>query len=548
MKTIVAIFADFERTFWGGRSRLCDELAGTPVVHRTLRRAAQVSRAAACCLLVQPRDEQIARRAVGEIAQNERLEVLPADDGVRARRELIRSARKWNLDSWRGGPLCATWFDEFIEPRCAAQVLDVYAADAVLCLEAAQAVLDVDLADAMIAHAERYAGEAPLVFTQAPPGLAGIVLTREQTQELLAQNIPVGILLGYRPELARPDPITRPDCMRVASAVAQTQARFVADTQSAFERLGALLARGNEPRDAGELCRDIAERGDGRSVRLPVEVEIELTTSDPLPLTCLRPRGEHAPTRQPADVQAIARVARELAAQDDRLIFLGGHGDPLTHPHFAAVCQAIRRENVLGLAAATTLVELSDENLEALLQSRVDLLEVQIDAATPKGYARLHGRDAFEQVLANIERIQSLRQQRACPQPIVVPSITRCAATLPEIEEFYDRWIRVTGAALIRTYDTYCGALPADAVSGVAPPVRGPCRRLDRRMMLLADGRATLCAEDVVGAASIGSWVEQPIERLWRGAALESARTRHATKSWSELPAICGKCNEWFRP
>ncbi len=547
MKAVIAIFADFEQTFWGTRSRLRESLAGAPLIQHTLRRAAQIDYAAPRVLVVQPRDAPLAQASIDEAGLRERIRMLPIDDGRRARPGLLRAARKWNLDSWRGGPLCTTWFDEFIEPTLVARLLSQTQAQAALCLCAAQPLLDAPLAGAMLAHQERNHAEAALTFTQAPPGLAGIVLTDEQAAELVAHNVPVGILLGYRPELPRPDPITRVECLRIPSGVAQTRARFVADTQAACMRIADWLTRAGGQASAADLCADVARGGDGRALRLPVEIELELTTEDPLPESTLRPRGSRVPRRNLSDLAALERIAREYAQLDDRLLLLGGHGDPLLHPQFADACAQIKQSGVFGLAVSSTLVELSEAALEALL-SGVDLLEVRLDATTRGAYERLHRRDAFEQVLANIERIQQARLQRACPQPIVIPSLTRCHATLDQLEAFYDHWIQITGAALLQTYNRYGGLMPTDPISPAHPPLRSGCRRLANRMMLLADGATTLCAEDVRGVHPIGDWRVSTLAALWNGPARQSLRALHAAHQFAALPQLCQACEEWFRP
>jgi len=194
----------------------------------------------------------------------------------------------------------------------------------------------------------------------------------------------------------------------------------------------------------------------------------------------------------------------------------------------------------------TPLVELSDEAFDGLL-GNVDVLEVRIDADNAGTYRSVHGADAFERVLANIERIQAARRARRIAQPVVACSLTRCAATLPEVEPFFDRWIRATGWAVIRGFSEYCGVLPADSLLGTTPAVRGPCRRLWRRMMLLADGRAVLCAQDVAGAVMLGSWLETSLSDLWRGAVLEAAREAHSAASLGDYP-LCARCREWHRP
>ncbi len=547
MRFVAAVFADFAETFLGGASQLLTRLGSRSVLGHTLARLMRVAGVERRCLFVRPRDADVAKATVEELGLADEIDVVALDEGARPRRRLLRCARKWNLEAWRGSPLGTTWFDEYVEPLCVARVLDHYECEGVLCLDGHQPALDADIATQMIAHQRENDAEARFVFTQAPPGIAGIVLRRDVTRELVEQQYPVGLLLSYRPEMPQMDPITRQSCLRIAAEVAQTPARATADTRRSRELLAQAFSELGEDCDAPTLCAWLREDGHDRAGPLPAEVELELTTEDPLPETTLRPRGDRVPRRQLEDLDAVERLARQLAAYDDRLLFLGGHGDPLRHPRFPEICRQIRAAGVCGLGVGTTLVEPSASALSALVDNGVDVVEVRLDANSPATYQAVHNADAFERVLSNIDRIQAARRERQSPPPVVICSLTRCAATLAESEAFFEHWIQTTGWAVIRGYNEYGGLLPPDSLLATRPPTRGPCRRLDTRMMLLADGRAVLCAQDISGETAFGSWNSEALADLWRGKALDAARESHSRLAFGDRP-FCARCGEWFRP
>lgn len=546
MKTVAAVFADFDHTFWGGRSQLETELGGRSILAHTLARLDRVEGPSARCVVVRPEHAQKARAAIASLALSDRIEVLSTDDGRRRRRELIRSARKWNFESWRGSPLGTTYFDEFCDAYAIARVVDQHQAQAVLCLDGHMPLLDVNIASAMLRHAEDHP-ETGFTFTQAPPGIAGLLLRRETVRDVLQRDIPVGLLMSYRPETPRIDLITRPECLPIDATIFQTAARLTGDMRHSLALLRTLVEKLGATCAAPAVFEQIRRDAPSRAARLPLEVTLELTTDDPLPETTLRPRGASVPGRSMTSLARVEALARELAEDDDRLVVLGGHGDPLLHPGFAHVCAVLRGAGVFGIGVETTLVELSDESLAGLLDARVDVVEVRLDAITRETYARVHGADHFERVLANLARIEAERVRRQSPQPIVLCSLTRCAATLPEMEAFFDHWIRASGGAVLRGYSRFCGALPPDVLLTLTPPVREPCRRISRRLTLLADGRVPLCDEDARGETSIGDWQAQSLAEIWSGRPMQQARTAHAGLSLQQY-APCTRCDEWFRP
>lgn len=269
--------------------------------------------------------------------------------------------------------------------------------------------------------------------------------------------------------------------------------------------------------------------------------QIDLLAEDP------GARGDRVPHRRLDDLDAIAWLAEQLAEYDDRLVFLGGHGDPLAHLRFAEACRLLRSAGVYGIGVGTPLVELTEENLEALFANEIDVVEVRLDAHSAATYERVHKRDGFARVEANIERIEHLRKHRQAPRPIVVCSLTRSATTLAEMEAFFDGWIRRIGSAVIHGYNDYCSRLPPDSLLAPVPPVGVPCRRLSTRLMLLADGTISLCAQDFWGAVGLGNWTTGSLRGTWTGATLQAVRQSRARLELETLPA-CVRCTEWFRP
>ena len=547
MKIVAAVFADFVDSAPGGPSQLRTPLAGSSILAHTLRRLARVEGVAARCLYVRPRDQAAAEEVLQEAGLVGQIELLADDPGNRARRELTQAARKWCLDAWRGTPLGITWFDEFVDPPTVARVINHYRCHAILCLDGHQPVFDPQIASAMVAHLKEHPNECRFVFTQAPPGLSGLILHRRWLEDFLELGVPFGLMLSYRPELTQRDPITHASCYHVPPEVMQTAGRFTGDTLRSRELLEQALRELGPDARAEALCAWSIQPGHDRAGPLPAEVELELTTDDPLPETQMRPRGSRVPQRTLMDLDAVARLARELAAYDDRLVFLGGHGDPLLHPQFAEVCRILRAEGVYGIAVGTPLLELTADNYEALFSYQVDVIEVYLDAHRAATYEAVHKVDGFGRVLANIQRLQRRRLEENCPRPIVVCSQTRCAATLAELEAFHDHWIQAVGSATIHGYNDYCGVLPPDTLLPTHPSLRAPCRRLGSRLMLLADGSVAQCSQDIGGLASLGRWDRGTLVDTWEGSQLAALRRAHSILELETLP-LCRRCTEWFRP
>lgn len=552
MKLIATIQADLLSTPLGTRSRLLDELVGVPVLRRTLERVRRVKGVHSIHLLC-PLDQ---RERCGGIAEALGVRVHPYDAPPAPWAALVQAARKWSLDGWRGGIGGTTSFDEFTDARLLHGLMRETQADAVFSVPPSAVILDPTLAEAMV---ERYAGlreGTRMMFAQTPPGLSGIVLDASLVSELAEKNIPVGWVFNYKPDVPQKDLIFQPCCFEVPPEGRYAVGRLLADTERSMERLTELL-RSHENPDLVTAGRWLLAREGSTTERLPREVEIELTTDDPYPDTLLRPRGGGVEPRGPMDVDKILAIARELSAYDDSLIVLGGFGDPIRHPRFGEVLGAVRavREGtggVYGVAVRSAGVDLSDAAIDALIAHQVDVLEVTLDAWTPSLYARLQspndpaGAD-LEAVLARLDRLAEVRQRGGGSRPIVLPHLTKARENVAELDDFHDGWIRRLGAVVIAGYSRHAGTMPDRAVINMTPSPREACRRIRSRCIVLADGRVTLCDQDVNGRHAVGCVGERSLGDIWCGSAFGEVREAHRRGDYQATP-VCAACDEWHRP
>jgi hypothetical protein len=552
MKVIAAITADFERTFLGLGSRLQMELRGESVIRRTVRRVRQARELADVHLLVHKNQEAAARSAVAGLD----VKVEVHDAAVPPWSRYVASARKWSLDAWRGGLAGTTVYDEFNHPWLLEALARREGADAVVDVPAGAALIEPALLDALVQHYVKVRGEVRLALQQTAPGLSAIIYQAEALSQLAEKTQPPGRMMAYLPDEPHKDIIHQPCLCVTEAAISHAWGRCIADTSTALVRmdrlLGDLMVGGSSPDDSPDalaISRWLTANRHAPLQPLPDEVEVEITTEDPLAESTLRPRGRALGRRGQMDIATFQRIVSELGSGDDRLLVLGGFGDPLLHPDLGEFLRMARASGVLGIAVRTTAVTLDDVAIEALLGAEVDVLNVVIDAASPGTYARVHHADHYERVLANIDRLCSVQHQRKRPCPLIVAELIKTPDTLEEMEAFYDQWTRKAGSAVIAGPSRYAGAWPDRAVVNMAPPTRFACSRLFHRAMVLADGTMTLCDQDYRGSQAIGRVGESNLAELWQSQPLNQVRRHHLAGRYSAdgLP-LCRACDEWHRP
>jgi hypothetical protein len=552
MKVIATIQADLEVTPLGTRSRLADELNGVPFLRRTVERVCAVPGLSGIYVLTP--DNQAARcrtLLAGTVAVVQPMNADPPPWAA-----LIRASRKWSLDGWRGGVGGSTVFDEYTDCRLIDGVLShaEIEADAVLSVPPAAPLFDADLAARMIEHCRANRDEARLTFTQAVPGMAGIILDAAIIKEFAAASIPVGWAFSYKPDTPAKDLIFQPACMEIPAPLRFATGRLIADTDHS-ERALRMLLQQNESPDLAAIGQWLVDRDETGVEPFPREVELELTTDDPFPNALLRPRGERVGRRGPMSLDLLRRVAAELSEYDDTLCVLGGFGDPLRHPEFSAVLEILRPPSgggVFGLCVRTAAIDLTPPLAEAIVSHGVDVLSVVLDAWTPELYAKLQGNessdaDGLESVRGRIDRLSELQRERSSPRPIIVPEMVKARENVHELDAFFDGWTRRVGAVNVVGYSHYAGQMEDRGVIDMRPPVRSACKRVRGRCLLFADGRVALCDQDFRGAHPVGRIEESALSEIWRSTEIERVRAGHLAGRY-DLSPLCAACAEWHRP
>ncbi len=542
MKIIAVIAADFDKTVFGRPARLNDALRGETVLRRTLRRLSASERLSGVHLAVNHTQEPQARAA----AEGLEVRIDTHDSGPLPWQAYLAAARKWSLDAWRGGIGGANVYDECFHPWIFEALARREQADAVVAIPPAAPLLDPLLLDQVIEHFSRQNESVRIALTQAAPGLAAAVYGSSLLSELAQIGHPPGRAMAYHPQYVRHDIATQPGFLNTDVTVMQGSGRCIVDTQTATERVSAILQEVADL-DARNVSRWLMEHHWQFISALPTEVEIELTTDDTLENSTLRPRGPAVGRRGLMDFSLFRDLIDELAGRDDVRVVLGGFGDPLLHPEFVRCLEYCHQAGIFGIAVRTPAVHLDQTIGNALFACEIDILNVLLDATTASTYQRIHGADYFERIQNNLDNFLKTQCDQQKPVPLTVCELLKTADNMDEMEAFYDQWIIKAGSAVLAGPSHYAGQWPNRALMDMAPPTRTPCNRLFSRLLVLADGRVTACDQDFQGRHAVGALTDQSLGTIWTGPQMAAIRQSHLAGRYDPIP-LCPACSEWHRP
>jgi len=422
-----------------------------------LHRAASIDNTAILCWEDQLPD-------VREIAEEQEAYVLakgprcavPTMDGITA-------ARRW-ADGWRGGLMQTCEFDRGFHGPWLMELAPKVSADTMMLVDPSAGLVDPELIDAVVRHAEMNP-DAPLIFSQAAPGLSGVLLRFDLLKQLAAIKAHPGKFIHYQPQQPCRDPIGERSCAAVPTPVARSLRRFTLDSQRQIERIERATLHMN-----GELIGTGAEGliqalSESEPVdHLPREVVLELTTrraTRPV-FHAGRATGDG---REDLPLDTAKDLFEQLAEADDVRLTFGGVGDALLAPKFFDMVAAAREAGICAIHARTDLLDITPEFIDRLAAAPVDVVSIQIPAVSATTYHNVMGVDGLARVLENVKTFVEKRWTCGHAIPILVPVFTKCRENLAEMEVWYDKWLAALGSAVIAGANDYAGQIPDHAVA-----------------------------------------------------------------------------------
>ncbi len=561
MSAIAVIITDLQHTRFGMPAALGDMLGDRTVLAHTVERIAQV-RGLEAIVLLHPAGQDVMPLLDG-CNVNVPIRTFADPAGLTDAYTGMRTAsRKWAMTNWRGGLGGALCYDELLPAAPILATMHAFDAGNALLVGGDWPFVDPEFCSRIVALNVEHREAMRMTFTQAPPGLAGVSVSRELLEQMADTPATFGQIIAYDPKRPQADPIGRDVCVQIPAAVRNCARRFIYDTPRTRAMLRALADRFDTDalRTANattlvDCFNSMASNGQADAALLgfadlPQQVTLELNTTR-LATGPIVPQHHITIDRQPITLQTATRIVQQLGAAGDVALTLGGMGDPLLHEQFADIVIAAKMAGVLGIAVETDLLVDLDV-ARRLLDLPIDVISVRLNADCAATYQRVMGVDRFADVIKTIETLMNERNRRGAERdngaqpgvPWIVPRMIKTADNVADLENFFDRWMFFARHAVIESPTDGCGAMTDQSLLPLAPPRRYPCRQITRRMTIHCDGTIAQCDQDWHGRSSLGDAMQVSLPQAW--AALQPLRKRHVAGEWDDAP-LCAGCRHWYR-
>lgn len=225
--------------------------------------------------------------------------------------------------------------------------------------------------------------------------------------------------------------------------------------------------------------------------------------------------------------KVFKKVADEMGKYPWSILRFHGRGEPLLHRDYPKMIAYGKKAGIGTITSFTNAILLDKEMSEMILDARLDLLELSIDACSEKLYRDFRGTEYFRQVVENASNFIRLRNARGNnTQTRVIVSAVDCPEFQAEKDEFQKFWGERADMVIFRPYHTYGGRLPS--LGSCETPETVPCSQLWTRFSINPKGEVNACFNDWADEEIVGDLrnKSQTIAGIWRNDKFESIREK----------------------
>ncbi len=199
---------------------------------------------------------------------------------------------------------------------------------------------------------------------------------------------------------------------------------------------------------------------------------------------------------------------------------------------------------------------LTEENIERIRDSGLDILDISLDALSREIYQKIRIGLKYETVLAGVERVLDAN----LPKTAVFVRLVRMRDNLHEVKPFTRHWRKRGASVFIYTANNRVGALDEfDENLHLPNSELSPFYRMGRRLFrawmghcpipfstanILHNGDVLMCVHDWARKEIVGNVREASLAEIWNGERMREVRRLVSRRQYEQLPA-CRDCSLW---
>lgn len=240
------------------------------------------------------------------------------------------------------------------------------------------------------------------------------------------------------------------------------------------------------------------------------------------------------------DLTLFDRLMNEIDKYGQRRVALHKDGEPLLHPQINEILLRVKRNVNHNVYLTTNAHKLTPNISKVILDSRIDIVNFSIGAATEQFYEKVRGKN-FAVVIDNIKSfLKAVKKSKWKPKVLVqIINLPEYREMKNEIRLFKKFWKNFD--VQIQVWEKLNWGVYTNNTNS---RFRYPCYSLWESFNVNSDGIVTACCMDWQQKLIAGNTNEESIHEIWHSDKLKNMRGIHIKNKTADLP-LCDKCNYW---
>ena len=187
-----------------------------------------------------------------------------------------------------------------------------------------------------------------------------------------------------------------------------------------------------------------------------------------------------------------------------------------------------------------------DENkINDIFDSGIDRIRFSVDAVKKGTYESIRRGLSFEITINNILNLIKKRNQAGLKKPRVNVVFVRQELNEGELEDFLSFWKNRADKVII-SFDDNRNETSAFFKKPGRNLVAFPCRKLWTEIVVMSNGKVSLCCVDYDGQVVLGDFNKQNLKEIWENSKFTEIRDMHLNFQSGQI-SICKNCVHSYR-
>ena len=268
----------------------------------------------------------------------------------------------------------------------------------------------------------------------------------------------------------------------------------------------------------------------------PIHLDLEATSACNLKcFMCFQ--SFNPPPRGFMDMDLYRKVIDEGAEKGLCSLKLMYRGEPLLHPDIVEMVRYAKEKGVLEVMFNTNATLLTEEKARGLIEAGLDKIICSVDGYTKEVYESVRIGANFETTLQNIKNLQRIKKEMGTKKPTLRVQMVDTPRNHEQIEGYIKFWGEIADHVAVEDMnDWHDKDLKAVIVSK-----EFDCPMPYQRLIVLYDGKVTICCGNIYGKLVAGDLNKQTVEEVWKGPVMQELR-KNLAEGDSHKVQICAEC------